>query len=97
MELKDSEIYPSYTFRLSQKENDWLDRELELLKVKFNDDGKGKFPVITKNVLIVAALKRGLGFLKQRKKCDLASIEKEIFIQASRREIKSHPSLSVDT
>lgn len=83
MEPKDSEIYPSYTFRLSQTEKDWLDHELELLKVKFNEGGKGNFPVITKNVLIMAALKRGLGFLNRRQRSDDMSIEKEVLILAS--------------
>jgi hypothetical protein len=83
MEIKDSEIYPRYSFRLSQADKDWLDRELDLLKIKFNEDGQDQFPVITKNVLIMAALKRGLGFLKQRERSVHMQIEKEIDINTS--------------
>ena len=87
MEIKDSEIYPSYTFRLSQEEKTWLDNELVLLKAKFNEDGKGKLPVITKNILIMAALKRGLGFLKGRERLDDLCIEREVMIQATAENV----------
>jgi uncharacterized protein YndB with AHSA1/START domain len=62
MDLKDGDIYPKYSFRLTHAEKEWLDRELEALKAKFN--AGGSHPVVTKNVLLMTALKRGLRFLR---------------------------------
>lgn len=62
--IKDSEIYPKFEFRLSHEEKEWLLRELEELKVKFSADG---IP-IPKNDLIVAALRHGLRYLRERER-----------------------------
>lgn len=66
MSIKDSEVYPKYTFRLSHEDKEWLDNELEFLKIKFNAGNDGSFPVIPKNILLMSALKRGLRYLRER-------------------------------
>lgn len=69
---KDSEIYPKFEFRLSHDEKQWLTRELSELKSKFSRDGIS----IPKNDLIVAALRHGLRYLREREwLADLAAGE----------------------
>jgi hypothetical protein len=63
-EIKDSEIYPKFEFRLTHEEKEWLVSELECLKEKFSVDG----PSITKNDLVVAALRHGFRYLREREK-----------------------------
>jgi hypothetical protein len=66
-EIKDSEIYPKFEFRLTHKEKQWLIRELDCLKEKFGADGQA----INKNDLLVAALRHGFRYLQERQKiCD---------------------------
>lgn len=67
-EIKDSEIYPKFEFRLSAEDKEWLMREIEGLKVKFNCEEPSGTPSITKNVLIMAALRQGIRFLKSRER-----------------------------
>jgi len=62
--LKESEIYPKFEFRLSHQEKKWLTQELNDLKEKFSADGVP----IPKNDLIVAALRHGLRYLRERKR-----------------------------
>lgn len=69
--IKDTEIYPKFEFRLSLEEKVWLMKELEELKVKFNEEGGGnEFPVINKNTLVVAALRYGIHHLRSREKIE---------------------------
>lgn len=63
-QLKDSDIYPRFEFRLSHEEKEWLVQELDFLKEKFSADG---IP-IPKSDLIMAALRHGLRYLRERKK-----------------------------
>lgn len=85
MSIKDSEVYPKYTFRLSHEDKQWLENELEFLKIKFNAGHDGSFPVIPKNVLLMSALKRGLRFLHERvhSRC----IQKDILVNAKPEQI----------
>jgi uncharacterized protein YndB with AHSA1/START domain len=83
MGIKDCDIYPKYSFRLSHSDKEWLDRELEALKTKFNAGNDGSFPVVTKNVLLMSAVKRGLRFL--REDVHARCIQKDI-------EVKAEPS-----
>lgn len=85
MSMKDGEIYPKYTFRLSHEDKEWLDSELEFLKIKFNVGNDGSFPVVPKNVLLMSALKRGLRYLRERvhSRC----IQKDIVVSAEPREV----------
>lgn len=62
--LKETEIYPKFEFRLSHDEKEWLMQELEYLKDKFGVDG---IP-IPKNDLIVAALRHGFRYLRERQR-----------------------------
>lgn len=64
--LKEKDIYPKFEFRLSQEDKIWLLNELKELKIKFNDSEDAS--VVTKNTLLVAALKHGIRFLKSREK-----------------------------
>lgn len=59
--VKDKDIYPRFEFRLSHEEKEWLNKELKLLKEKFSEDG---YPPITRNTLLVAALRYGFRYLK---------------------------------
>lgn len=63
-EIKDSEIYPKFEFRLSHQEKDWLVAELDRLKEKFEADGYS----IAKSDLVVAALRHGLRYLRERER-----------------------------
>lgn len=63
-QLKDSDIYPRFEFRLSHEEKEWLVQELDFLKEKFSADG---IP-IPKNDIIMAALRHGLRYLREREK-----------------------------
>jgi len=63
--IKDKDIYPRFEFRLSHEEKDWLTKELALLKGKFSEDG---YPSVTKNALLVAALRNGIRYLKSQKR-----------------------------
>lgn len=74
-EIKDSEIYPKFEFRLSAEDKEWLMRELEELKVKFNCEESAETPTITKNVLIMAALRSGIQFLKSRERVTFSGRE----------------------
>lgn len=80
MDIKEGDIYPKYSFRLSHADKAWLEDELEALKAKFNGGGDGGVPVVTKNVLLMSALKRGLRFLREgvRARC----IQKNLEVQA---------------
>ncbi len=64
MEIKDGDVYPKYSFRISHEDKEWLERELEALKTKFNAGSNGSFPVVPKNALIMSALKRGIRYLR---------------------------------
>lgn len=66
--IKETEIYPKFEFRLSHEDKQWLNQELSALKDKFNDYDHSCYPAITKNVVIIAALKHGLRYLKNRRK-----------------------------
>lgn len=85
MNIKDSEVYPKYTFRLSHEDKEWLDKELEFLKLKINAGNDGSFPVVPKNVLLMSALKRGLRFLRERihSRC----IQKDIVVDAEPQQV----------
>lgn len=61
-EIKDSEIYPKFEFRLTRKEKDWLLSELTFMKEKFSVDGTS----IPKNDLLIAALRHGFRYLRER-------------------------------
>ena len=61
-DIKDSEIYPKFEFRLSHKEKDWLLNELEFLKSKFHSADA----TIAKNDLVMAALRHGFRYLRER-------------------------------
>lgn len=63
--VKENEIYPKFEFRLSHEDKAWLTKELRTLKIKFND---GEHSVVTKNTLLIAALKHGIRHLRSRKK-----------------------------
>ncbi|MCO5142681.1 MAG: hypothetical protein M9962_06295 [Oligoflexia bacterium] len=60
--IKESEIYPKFTFRLNHKEKEWLSKELISLKNKFATNENS----INKNELILAALRHGFRYLKNR-------------------------------
>lgn len=73
MTVKENEIYPKFEFRLSHEEKEWLLRELAGLHEKFNEpkETEGKpcgSPSVTKNSLIVAALRHGFRHLKGMKR-----------------------------
>lgn len=61
--LTDRAIYPRFEFRLSHEEKAWLHEELDRLKEKFREE---KGPTVTKNDLLVAALRHGLRHLDKR-------------------------------
>ena len=63
-DIKESEIYPKFEFRLTHEEKAWLVMQLEQLKEKFGVDG----PAITKNDLLIAALRHGFRYLHEREK-----------------------------
>lgn len=67
--IKETDIYPKFEFRLSHEDKVWLLKELRALKIKFNDSEE--FPVVTKNTLMIAALKYGIRYLKSREKISL--------------------------
>lgn len=62
--IKETEIYPKFEFRLSHRDKAWLVKELAQLKAKFGTDG----PAVTKNSLLVAALRHGMRHLKERQR-----------------------------
>jgi hypothetical protein len=64
--LKENDIYPKFEFRLSREDKTWLMAELKELKMKFNDSEDD--PVVTKNTLLVAALRYGIRALKSQEK-----------------------------
>ncbi len=64
--IKETDIYPKFEFRLSKEDKAWLTNELKMLKSKFNDTEDE--PAITKNVLLISALRHGIRYLKNREK-----------------------------
>ena len=81
-DIKDSDIYPKYTFRISEEEKLWLNEALAKLKIKFNDPSLGEFQSVSKSAILASALKIGIRYLEERKPLFIDTIEKKCFLRA---------------
>lgn len=66
--VKENEIYPKFEVRLSHEEKAWLARELGALHEKFNGGEPEGTPAVTKNSLVMAALRHGFRHLRSQRR-----------------------------
>lgn len=70
--IKENDIYPKFEFRLTHQEKAWLQKELRELKGKFSEHDFS----LTKNTLVMAALRHGLRYLRSRQRLKLSASAK---------------------